>query len=281
MGLAARLRPRRFKPASFRLRGADEAGVDFCRDYVEADDYAVVVDAVDQSDADSVGIVNRGPGPASVFETVHQVCGVGVGAHDCAFIVDAERLRGSALREVELGEGSGSELPSVLNAVAIEQEADDRLRVVDPGGLRTRGSGKVQFLEHRSARQGVNVGVEVAEGILVVARSLEFVVETEKLVESGAREIDGGELAGDIGEAVRVAGRIDVEAVSGVGVVDADDLGLRRLGVILGHKGAGQRKREAVVGVGAVVAGDEVGFVDAEQLDELIGGVFDVLEGEG
>lgn len=116
-----------------------EAGV-HGRGAIEADEYATVVDAVDDGRAHSARIIDghkailRGPD-----EPVRVVTGVHVLAHDLAFVVEAQRLGEDATRGIEGRKLAGVEQEAVVYGVDVDVEAADLLAVVDAGGLRSAG----------------------------------------------------------------------------------------------------------------------------------------------
>ncbi len=106
-----------------------------------------------------------------------------------------------------------------------------------------------------------------ARGIHEIARGLVKIIQAEKLVEGGTVEIYGREIAVDVQEAVSGSSHIDKEPVGKAPVVDSNHL-------------RWEGKDEPLVDVSAVITGDHVKIVDAQQLGERVAREKDGLEGK-
>ena len=105
------------------------------------------------------------------------------------------------------------------------------------------------------------------------------VVLSQQLVEGGSGKVDVGIGATTgVGETVRNAVLVDIEAVGRQAVVDADDLGHHRAGKVLGGVVSGQCESESLVLEKVVVAGDHVAVIDAQQLGKGAVGVAGVVD---
>jgi hypothetical protein len=178
---------------------------------------------LDEGCANSVRIVDGREVALAVHEPVRLPRGVGIGTHHLATVVNAERLRKRGAWEVERQQGAVAQQTAVVNLGLVDVEPADLAFIVDSGCL---SGGRSRNGEHREhcAILGVDVGVVVAGGVGVVARSLVPVVQPQKLVEGGPGKINRPEFIVDLEETVSDAGLVDVEAVGAAVVVDPDSL---------------------------------------------------------
>ena len=211
-GAPGRRRGWRLSIRSELPRGGDETSVNRSR-AEEAHEHAGVIGSVHYGHPYAVGIVNRGE------------------------LAAADRI-------IQLQENPGVEQKAVIHVVRVNEESADCLGVVDARSLRsTYGSGNVDHLKHASdlVIDVRKIGRRVVGAQAVVARCLMEVVLSQQLVEGGSGKVDVGIGATTgVGETVRNAVLVDIEAVGRQAVVDADDLGHHRAGKVLGGVVSGQ-----------------------------------------
>ena len=121
------------------LFGEEAIGVTGTID-IEADECAIVVEAVDNGGADAIGVIDglplgMGQGIGDQ-EAVHHTIAVNVGADDLVIFVDAKGSGVGRSGEIELGESLVFEQEASSGSRRCGQEADDIAIVIDTGGSR-------------------------------------------------------------------------------------------------------------------------------------------------
>ena len=206
---------------------------------VEADQFSVVVEAVDDGGSHAVWVIDRLPvriiQQMGQQEAVHLARAVDISTNDLIRLVDPEGRRVGRVREVELAEGRPLQQEPGDGSIRQRQEADHVAVVVDPRCQRIGSAGRDDGAElPTGAVQLVGVVDPVAVGVEADRDTL--IVEAEQLIDRARARVRvrvGGEDALPLDEPEVVAVGIDPEAGRRAMVVNGRDLGLHRTWEVL------------------------------------------------